>query len=282
MTPEDDTQSIVKSFNDKRIKYIRHAVNRGEAFARNTGVSNTSAAFVAFLDDDDEWLPEKLRSSFDLLKNSPAKVGGVYTGLFIVEKLTGLTQGCKRPERRGDVYFDMVRGNVVGTPSTVLLRRECFEKVGLFDESIPWMLDYDMWIRIAKEFHFECIKEPLIKYCVHKDQISNNLSIKVRGLEAMLRKYQRFFSLDKEAFGRFYRDLGFAYGENRQLGNAWKAVLRATELNPLQARAYIDSLKLIGLALGGRNNYMRLRQRKKHFISLFRSRPKKASIVCKQ
>ena len=49
------------------------------------------------------------------------------------------------------------------------------------------MLDYDMWIRIAKEFHFECIKEPLIKYHIHKDQISNNLSIKVRGMEAMLR-----------------------------------------------------------------------------------------------
>jgi glycosyltransferase involved in cell wall biosynthesis len=55
----DDTQSVRKAFDDKRIKYIRHTVNRGEAVARNTGLSNGDAEFVAFLDDDDEWLPEK-------------------------------------------------------------------------------------------------------------------------------------------------------------------------------------------------------------------------------
>ena len=64
---EDDTQSVVKTYKDPRIKYIRHAVNRGEAFARNTGIANSSAAFVAFLDEDDEWLPKKLRLAFDLI-----------------------------------------------------------------------------------------------------------------------------------------------------------------------------------------------------------------------
>lgn len=70
---EDDTQSVGEGFNE-RIKYIRHPVNRGEAFARKTGISNTSAAFVAFVDADDEWLPKKLRLAVALLKNSD----GVY------------------------------------------------------------------------------------------------------------------------------------------------------------------------------------------------------------
>jgi len=131
---EDNTPSIVKQFNDKRIKYIRHAANRGEAFARNTGLSAGSAAFVAFLDDDDEWLPEKLELAVPVLTNSPSNVGGVYSGLFIVDKLSGITRGCKLAEQRGDIHLDMVRRNVVFTPSTVLLKRECFEKVGLFDE----------------------------------------------------------------------------------------------------------------------------------------------------
>jgi glycosyltransferase involved in cell wall biosynthesis len=279
---EDDTQSIVESFNDKRIKYIRHPVNRGEAFARNTGVSNGRAEFVAFLDDDDEWLAEKLRLTVDLLKNSPAKVGGVYTGLLIIDKTTGIVQGRKLAERRGDIYLDMVRRNVLFTPSAVLVRRECFEKIGTFDESIAWMLDYDMWIRISKEFHFACIKEPLVKYHVHKNRISNNASIRAKGLEAMLKKHHDFFSFDKEILSRFYRDLGFAYGENRQLGNAWRSILSATKLNPLRAGAYIDSLKLVGLTLVGRNNYMRLKQGKEHFISLFKSEPKKASLIVKQ
>jgi glycosyltransferase involved in cell wall biosynthesis len=279
---EDDTRSIVESFNDKRIKYIRHAVNRGEAFARNTGVSNTSAAFVAFLDDDDEWLPKKLELEFDLLKNSPEKVGGVYSGLLIIDKNTGIVKGRKLAERRGDIYLDMISRNVLFTPSTVLLRTKCFEKVGLFDESIPWMLDYDMWIRISKEFHFECIKEPLVKYHLHKNRISNNASIRAKGLEAMLKKHHDLFSLNQKIHSQFYRDLGFAYGENQEFANASKAVLRAMKLHPFQARAYVDSLKLIGLCLGGPNNYMRLKQGKEHFISLFRFRPKKASVIGKQ
>jgi len=178
---KDDTQAVVKALDDKRIKYICHTENRAEAVARNTGLSNGNAEFVAFLDDDDEWLPEKLRLTVDLLENSPSKVGGVYSGLFIIDKVTGVTHGCKLAERRGDIYLDMVRRNVVFTPSTVLLRRECFEKVGLFDESIPWMLDYDMWIRISREYHFECIKEPLVKYHVHENQISNNAAIRAKG-----------------------------------------------------------------------------------------------------
>ena len=190
---QDDTQSIVESFNDKRIKYIRHTVNRGEPFARNTGVSNGRAEFVAFLDDDDEWLDEKLRLTVDLLENSPSKVGGVYSGLFIIDRSSGVIKGRKLAERRGDIYLDMVSRNVLFTPSTVLLRRKCFEKVGLFDESIPWMPDYDMWIRISKDFHFECIEEPLVKYHVHKNQSSNNAAIRARGLEAMLKKHHEFF-----------------------------------------------------------------------------------------
>jgi glycosyltransferase involved in cell wall biosynthesis len=274
---EDDTQSVVKSFNDKRIKYIRHATNRGEAFARNTGLSETSAAFVAFLDDDDEWLPEKLGLAFAVLKNSPSKVGGVYSGVFIIDKVSGIKQGRKLAERRGYIYFDMVRRSVIFTPSTVLVRRECFEKVGLFDESIPWMLDYDMWIRISREFHFECIKEPLVKYHVHKNQISNNAAIRAKGLEAMLKKHHDFFSLDQKMHSRFYRDLGFAYGENKQLGNAWKAVLKATKLNPFEAGTYFEFLKLVGLSLSGPKNYMRLRHRKNAFMRCFRSQPKEVS-----
>ena len=139
-----------------------------------------------------------------------------------------------------------------------------------------------MWIRISRQFHFECIKEPLVKYHVHKNQISNNASLRAKGLEAMLKKHRDFFSLDKAIHSRFYRDLGFAYGENKQFGNAWKAVLKATELSPLQARAYIDSLKLAGLILGGQHNYIRLRQYKNDLISLFRSEPKKATLIAKK
>jgi glycosyltransferase involved in cell wall biosynthesis len=77
---EDHTHEVVHNFRDKRIKYIHHEVNKRVAAARNTGVLNSSGAYIAFVDDDDEWLPKKLQMQVALLENSPSIVGGVYTG----------------------------------------------------------------------------------------------------------------------------------------------------------------------------------------------------------
>jgi glycosyltransferase involved in cell wall biosynthesis len=185
---KDDTSSIVRGLDDKRIQYIRHAGNRGEAGARNTGVMNSDAEFIAFLDDDDEWLPEKLQLQVALLDRCPSRVGGIYTGFYAFDKASGKMLGQRVPTKRGYIYDDMIVENAVGTSSTVLLRRECFERFGLFDEDIAWGLDYDMWIRISKGFEFEFIKDPLVKYHVHEDQISNNLRIRILGIEALLNK----------------------------------------------------------------------------------------------
>jgi glycosyltransferase involved in cell wall biosynthesis len=118
----DDTPSVVRSFDDNRIKYIRHETTKGEAGARNTGIMNSDAKYVAFLDDDDEWLPEKLRVQVDFLEVSPTKVGAIYTGYIAIKKANGEIIGRRIPKIRGDIHRDMFFGNRVGSPSTVLLR----------------------------------------------------------------------------------------------------------------------------------------------------------------
>ena len=157
----DKTREVVASFHDGRIKYIRHEVNKGDAGSRNTGIRNSSGDFLAFLDDDDEWLPEKLQMQVGLLRNSPEKVGGVYTGSLRIDKTTGKIFAVNNAGKRGDLFQEMFRHNLIPTPC-VLLRRECFERVGLFDERMPCCSDADMWIRIAELFYFEYIKEPLV------------------------------------------------------------------------------------------------------------------------
>src|ERR1700737_4457090 len=76
----DNTQNVVHSFNDRRIRYIRNGMNKGDAVARNVGITNSSCEYIAFLDDDDEWLPEKLEKQINLLENSSPNVGVVHTG----------------------------------------------------------------------------------------------------------------------------------------------------------------------------------------------------------
>src|SRR4030042_5461142 len=130
---EDDTPKVIKNFRNHKIRSIRHAINQGEGRARNSGVLNSNAEYVAFLDDDDEWLPEKLGLEVDMLNRSPANVGGVYTGKVAIDRVSGKTLYQIIPSNEGDIENRLRGENVVGTPSSVLVRRQCFEKVGLFD-----------------------------------------------------------------------------------------------------------------------------------------------------
>ncbi|MGI0015089.1 MAG: glycosyltransferase family 2 protein, partial [Nitrososphaera sp.] len=85
------TQSVTEGFADKRIKYVRHPVNRGLSAARNSGIRAAVGRYIALLDDDDEWLEEKLARQFSVIESSPLRVGVVYTGCFYIDRLTGRT-----------------------------------------------------------------------------------------------------------------------------------------------------------------------------------------------
>src|SRR5215510_14681170 len=123
----DHTQEVIANFSDARIKVIRNQISKGAAGARNIGLINTSCEYIAFLDDDDEWLPEKLKIQISLLDNSPPEIGGIYTYSFIREKASGIVLSICNHEMK-----DFSKDNVI-TTSSILLRRECFEKCGLFD-----------------------------------------------------------------------------------------------------------------------------------------------------
>ena len=81
----DTTAALVSSFSDSRIKFIRLDMNRGGSAARNQGILSSRCDYIAFLDDDDAWTPEKLELQVELLDRAPAEVGAVYTGYTMVD-----------------------------------------------------------------------------------------------------------------------------------------------------------------------------------------------------
>ena len=246
---QDNTAAVVQAFNDERIRYIRHETNKKEAGARNTGVQNAGGEYIAFLDDDDEWLPEKLQRQVDLLDKCAAIVGCVYTGYPKIDKVTGKIVDQIVPSKRGNIFEDMFIQNWVGTPSTVLIRKTCFEKVGLFDESIAFSLDYDMWIRISKEYQFEYIRDPLVNYYVHENKLSNDYELMIRGLEVFNKKYDHFLALDKKHYSDRYHRLGVFYCLVGKIGKGRGALLKAIRLYPFDLRYYFRfSLSLFGAA----------------------------------
>src|SRR5207249_1263924 len=103
-------------------------------------------------------------------------VGGFCTGCFTIEKASGRLLSIDNSEMK-DIY----KGNFI-TTSSILLRRECFEKCGLFDERMPTNSDYDMWIRISKNFSFKIIKKSLVNYYIHENRLTVDYEKKIKGL----------------------------------------------------------------------------------------------------
>ena len=90
---QDHTCKVVHDFHEKKIRYIKHDVNKGIAAVRNTGLLNSKGKYIGFLDDDDEWLPQKLQLQVDLLERRPTKVGLVYSGSIGMNRTTGKKTG---------------------------------------------------------------------------------------------------------------------------------------------------------------------------------------------
>lgn len=158
----DDTAEIIKTFKDDRIRYIRHESNAGAAAARNTGIKVSRGEYVAFQDSDDEWLPEKLEKQMALFEQVSTETGVVYTGFWRVrnnQKTYIPPDGIKQKE--GYIHRELLKRNFVST-QTVVVKKECLEKSGLFDERLPRLQDWELFIRLSKLYEFKYVAEPLV------------------------------------------------------------------------------------------------------------------------
>ncbi|AAL80893.1 glycosyl transferase [Pyrococcus furiosus DSM 3638] len=183
----DNTPNIIESIKDSRIRYIRLEKNSGAPTARNIGIKKARGKFIALLDDDDEWLPRKLEVQVKKFNELEKKFGVVYGGFYYVSQQNERIIGKRLPRFRGNVYGELLKENFIGSP-TVLIRRECFKKAGLFDPKLPSSQDWDMWVRIARYYYFDYI---VAKYYVHGHQISFNINEKyIPGREIFISKHK--------------------------------------------------------------------------------------------
>jgi glycosyltransferase involved in cell wall biosynthesis len=175
---KDQTISIVEEYRMKypeKVKLIQKE-NGGPASARNVGIKAAVGEYIAFIDADDLWLPEKLEKQVRYFESQPLQVGLVYTNTKKFDKdgvwtLPG--KYCKK-HVNGWIYKDLIRDNVIHNLS-VMARKRCFDVVGFLDESIEINEDYDMWLRIAMRFKISFIDEVLALYREHPQGRSKEL-----------------------------------------------------------------------------------------------------------
>ncbi len=143
------------------VRHIRLPVNRGVSAARNAGIRASRGRYVAFLDDDDIWLPHKLLQQVRALEAHP-EAAVVYSPYLI--RFPGQTElvSIHNDAPSGLIFREMLlRGNQCGAPIATLVRRDAFDGAGAFDEGVPTGEDYDMWLRLAFRFPFVFVPVPV-------------------------------------------------------------------------------------------------------------------------
>ena len=238
----DNTEKVISSFNDERIRYLRHDKNRGEAAARNTGIKLARGEYIASQDSDDEWLPEKLGKQIELFKNTPPKVGVVYTGFWKIEnnEKTYIPFSWVN-QKDGDIHKELLKGNFIGSP-VALVRKECFEKAGMFDEKLFHLVDWEMWLRISKYYHFRYIDEPLVVAYYRSDNVSANQNAFIKAHELILEKYFQEFKKERKLLTKWCVDINDLLISNGKVKKARSYLIKALKVSPLNIKLLVAVL----------------------------------------
>jgi glycosyltransferase involved in cell wall biosynthesis len=168
----DGTSSGLTSFGS-HIRVITHPEQLGVSAARNTGLKSTTSPFIAFLDSDDYWLPEKLAVQLSFFLEHPEAVACQTQEKWI---RNGLPVNPKKKHLKpsGDIFSQSLKLCLV-SPSAVMLKRSLLEEVGLFDETFPCCEDYDLWLRVTSRHPVHLIDQTLVvKEGGAADQLSRN------------------------------------------------------------------------------------------------------------
>ena len=170
------------------IKYI-FIKNSGVSAARNTGVRSANGQWIAFLDSDDEWMPEKLEQQ-SLLLGADREAALCHTNEIWIRNGVRVNQ-LKKHTKFGGYIFEKCLDICRISPSSAMLSKKLFTSIGYFDESLKVCEDYDMWLRVAAKHKILFLDYPLItKYGGHRDQLSRvNSGIekyRIRSLETIL------------------------------------------------------------------------------------------------
>lgn len=233
----DATSDVVRqaTIRDPRIRLIEQP-NRGIAAARNRGVEAAAGAVLAFLDDDDLWLPRKLELQLARLDaRRDAAVVSCYSALVDADGyLLGWRIGGT-PE--GDVYREMLEWDMVSGGSVALVARGPLEEAGGFDAALPDRADWDLWIRLSRRHPFTCVPRMLVGYTRRAGSVSQSYDRMLEHGRAVLAKARRDDPriAPEELHAYVARDLFGAAClclADEQHASAWHYVRRALQTGP--------------------------------------------------
>jgi glycosyltransferase involved in cell wall biosynthesis len=209
----DNIVEWVTQLGDPRIKLISQE-NRGIPGGLNRGIAHAQGEYITFLDADDLWDPTKLEKQVRVLDENP-EVGLVYNWVTLIDEhsrdMGGLIHrhSIVKFHAEGDVRKQILEQDIIGCGSSAMVRRVCFEEVGVFDPSFTIAADWDMWVRIGLRYRFKVIKEPLTYYRKHSNSMTSNWQAAMQDCGVAIEKIFSYVSpelqyLKNYSYGRLY------------------------------------------------------------------------------
>ena len=221
----DDTAERLAEFNDSRLKILRQE-NKGVSAARNFGIAASLGDFIALLDSDDEWVPEKLLKQVPFMEEAGFEIS--QTDEIWIRKGKRVNQ-CKKHEKPEGMFFDRSLEMCMVSPSCVIFSRKFWNELGPFDEYMPACEDYDLWIRAGIKYPIGLLRERLtIKHGGRQDQLSNSVGcLDLYRIYAIVKLLQAGILSAEErkmALEELQRKAGFYIGGCRKRGRDEQAV----------------------------------------------------------
>lgn len=228
-------KEMLKKYNN--VKYIIVEKNGGACKARNIGINNSKGEYIGFLDDDDEWLPNKIEVLIKGFKNNK-NIAICYGNSIIYNEDTNKENILyNKIMPSGKIYEQLLCSNFIGSCSYPIIKREALERVNGFNEEMPSLQDWELYLRIAKEYEVLYIDEVVTKY--HKydgERISKNGKKRVAGHEKLFSIFKEDIIKNKDALYGYYISMVNKYSVNRSTKKAFIALKNAIKTKPYKIK----------------------------------------------
>lgn len=237
-------RQMAENYPHKPVTYIAHEACKGACAARNTGLAAAKGEFVAFLDDDDEWLQNKVECQLAKFENE--QIGLVYARSYVMNDTTGEIHASEIEKKKGFVYEDLIKTNFIGSTSVPMMRTKYLREIGGFDVQMQSAQDYDVWLRMSQKYEVNYCNDLLVQYHIHGGvRISTNHKKRIAGQERIIKKNYDYLRSNKKVLGVKRIRLAPEYAGDQQLGKALWLWCSGVIMRPNAPKKNLQSLKKI-------------------------------------
>ena len=220
----DGTLEIIQKITDTRLKVFSYP-NANQAASRNRGLEKATSQYIAFLDADDLWTPDKLESQMDALERYP-NAALAYSWTNCIDESDQFLHSGTRANFSGNVYQTLLLADFISNGSNALVRKQALDEVGNFNVLLPPAEDWDLWLRLASRYSFVAVPKPQVLYRQSRQSSSSNL---VKQEAAMLMVIEETFNESPDNFKPL---------KSISLGNTYKYLtFKSLQAQPSQTTA---------------------------------------------